>query len=311
MKITKENRISGVNQTENDMALINSFARKTLEASDVYTFSVVLCDNEVDRDNEAFTIPTLERLSKLFVGKTGIFDHDASANNQCARIYDCEVKADESKLTELGEVYTYLEAKAYIPVSEKEIIEKIESGILKEVSVSCSVKSGYCSICSKESCRHIKGKTYGGKRAIRRLDEASDAYEFSFVAIPAQRNAGVKKSFGEVNRMNVIEKLMSTDSEIKLTKSEAQKILSLCESGRLYREKLENGVVKSFMVTSPELGNEIVLDMIAELDINGLQKLHDVMAKEANKKLPLNLGAPQTTGEHRKAKDSQYDEYSI
>ena len=45
---------------------------------EVYTFSVVLCDNEVDRDGECFTKETLEELAKLFVGKTGILDQQKS-----------------------------------------------------------------------------------------------------------------------------------------------------------------------------------------------------------------------------------------
>lgn len=318
MKITKENRIISEKGTGNDISLINAYARKELKDEDVYTFSVILCDNEVDRDFEAFSVKALEKLNKLFVGKTGIFDHDAKANNQCARIYSCEVKTDESRLTELGEVYTYLEAKAYIPRSEEEIISKIESGILKEVSVSCSVGKTYCSVCGKESCKHIKGKMYANKRAVRILDDALDAYEFSFVAIPAQRNAGVKKSYKEVNmrenikNIDIIEKLKDTQEEISLSASEAAKLLGLCEMGKAYREKLETGIAKCFRVTSPELDGETIEKMTENLDAIALEKLYSVMNKAANKKLPVEMDfAPQTAGEHKIKTDSMYGEYSI
>ncbi len=318
LRITKENRIISEKEAEKDISLINAYARKELKSEEVYTFSVVLCDNEVDRDFEAFSVNALEKLNKLFVGKTGIFDHDARANNQCARIYSCEIKTDESRLTELGEVYTYLEAKAYIPRSESEIIEKIESGILKEVSVSCSVGRAHCSVCGKENCKHIKGKMYANERAVRILDDASDAYEFSFVAIPAQRNAGVKKNYRGINmrdnikNTDIIEKLKSTEEEISLNASEAAKLLELCEMGRAYRERLESGIAKCFRVTSPELDGETIGKMTENLDAAALEKLYDVMSKAANKKLPVVTDfAPQTAGEHKIKTDSMYGEYSI
>ena len=84
-----------------DIALINQFAVKELSPDDVYCFSLVLCDNEVDRDTERFTDQTLERLAKLFVGKTGISDHEWRASGQIARIYRTEVVATGEK-TKLG-----------------------------------------------------------------------------------------------------------------------------------------------------------------------------------------------------------------
>lgn len=84
-----------------DIALINQFAVKELSPDDVYCFSLVLCDNDVDRDTERFTDQTLERLAKLFVGKTGISDHEWRASGQIARIYRTEVVATGEK-TKLG-----------------------------------------------------------------------------------------------------------------------------------------------------------------------------------------------------------------
>ena len=48
-------------------------------------------------------------------------------------------------------------------------------------------------------CKHKKGHTYSkqGKKTLcfYTLEDPKDAYEWSFVAIPAQRKAGVTKSF--------------------------------------------------------------------------------------------------------------------
>ncbi len=70
-----------------DIALINQFTVKELTPDEVYCFSVVLCDNDVDRDLERFTDKTLDALAKLFVGKTGISDHRWSGYRHIARLY--------------------------------------------------------------------------------------------------------------------------------------------------------------------------------------------------------------------------------
>lgn len=181
------------------MEKINRFTRRTLSKEEVYAFPVILCDNEIDRDGERFSISALHDLAKLFVGKTGIFDHNPKGENQTSRIFDTEVKAFPERTTSAGEIYTCIEAKAYILKSDKnrDLIDEIDAGIKKEVSVSCSVKEEICSICKqdrrKKMCPHIKGKAYGEKICHIILNSPTDAYEFSFVAVPAQKNAGVIK----------------------------------------------------------------------------------------------------------------------
>ncbi len=182
---------------------INRFTRRELSADEVYCFNLVLCDNEIDRDNEKFSKKALEKLAELYVGKTGIFNHDPKGENQTARIYDAAVSEDPSKKTTDGETYAFLSAKAYMVKTEKnaDLIKEIDAGIKKEVSVGCSVAGHICSVCGKNSangtCAHVKGRTYAGKKCFHILDTPTDAYEWSFVAVPAQRNAGVTKRFSE------------------------------------------------------------------------------------------------------------------
>lgn len=73
---------SNVALNEKELEEINKFARSPLKEEDIYCFAVLLCDNEVDRDFERFTVPALMKLSELFVGKTGIFDHNWSAGGK-------------------------------------------------------------------------------------------------------------------------------------------------------------------------------------------------------------------------------------
>lgn len=127
----------------------------------------------------------------------GHFRPRADEQNQTARVFDAAVKEIPGKVTSLNEPYAQLTAQAYVPRNDgtKAFIESIESGIRKEVSVGCAVKKRVCSVCGAESCVHVPGKTYNGKRCVRILSGAADAYEFSFVAVPAQRGGRGKEIF--------------------------------------------------------------------------------------------------------------------
>ena len=182
---------------------INKFTRRKLSEDEVYVFSVILCDNDIDRDCERFSDEALEALKERFIGKTGIFDHEATTVNQNARIFDTELIADDSRKTKYGEPYKYLKASAYMVRTDgnKALIAEIDGGIKKEVSISCSAAKRICSVCGSDknvaSCSHIKGRTYGGRLCHTILSDITDAYEWSFVAVPAQVNAGVTKKYSE------------------------------------------------------------------------------------------------------------------
>ena len=118
---------------DKELELIGRFARKKLSRDELYTFPLILCDNEIDRDNEKFTIPALKTLAELFVGKSGIFDHNMSGKDQTARIYSAVVVSDPEKKTADGEPYTYIQAKAYMVRTDKnkDLIAEIDAGIKK------------------------------------------------------------------------------------------------------------------------------------------------------------------------------------
>lgn len=185
-----------------DLEKINKFTRRELTEDEVYRFSVILCDNEIDRDSEKFSVSALSKLAELYIGKTGIWSHDPKGENQTARIYDTEVVSDESRRTADGEVYTYLKAHAYMvrTAGNADLIREIDGGIKKEVSVGCAVAKEVCSVCGRDirkgECAHRKGRSYNGRKCFRILDEPTDAYEWSFVAVPAQKSAGVTKRYG-------------------------------------------------------------------------------------------------------------------
>ena len=183
-------------------------------------------DNELDdRNYEPFNLNALKDLQKLYIGKTMIKDHRRTADNQIARVYDTELVQDGSKLTGAGEIYTKLIAKCYMVKTEnnKDLIAEIKAGIKKEVSTGCVAKHAYCSICGadnmKNYCSHYWGKEYdtvnGKKTCYFTLDGAKEAYEVSFVAVPAQPRAGTTKNYGGKEQI-VQEKNNSKEKEAEI-----------------------------------------------------------------------------------------------
>ncbi len=203
-EITKFACVKAFEADEAAMEKINALTLRQFTAEEVFTFKVKLCSNEVDRDCESFTAECITQLAELFKGKTGIKDHSCRTDNQITRIFDTQVVIEADKQTSLNEPYTYLEAYCYTPRLPKteDFIAEIEAGIKKEVSIGCSVTKKTCSICGAEyrspytsGCSHKPGAEYDGKICCGRLSEASDAYEFSFVAVPSQRDAQAQKEF--------------------------------------------------------------------------------------------------------------------
>lgn len=202
MVISKEAAVKAIGcPAPEDMALINALARRELETGEVYTFAVRLCDNDVDRDWERFDDQTLEELGRLFLGVSGVFDHQWSARGQTARIYRTQVVEEPGVLTADARPCRYLKGWAYMmrTAENADLIAEIDGGIKREVSVGCAVERVICSVCGEEldRCPHEKGGEYDGQRCCGILTGATDAYEWSFVAVPAQRKAGVIKSAGK------------------------------------------------------------------------------------------------------------------
>lgn len=191
MNISKAASVLSVGSPgEEQLAKINRFSKTPLKAEEVYCFSVRLCDDLPDRDFERFDTAALPKLAELFRGKTGIVDHDWSSQNQIARIFDTEVCGEQGA--------SYIRAWCYMLRTEKnaDLIADIEGGIKKEVSIGCAVGRITCSVCGSAygSCEHHKGSSYNGDVCLAVLSMPTDAYEFSFVAVPAQREAGVLKA---------------------------------------------------------------------------------------------------------------------
>ena len=253
------------------LAKINRQAKSPLGAEEVYVFSVRLCDDQPDRDFERFQTQALEALAPMFVGKTGIVDHAWSSEKQVARIFEAGVEYEGGA--------AYLKAWAYILRGEKtaELIREIEAGIKREVSVGCAMGKSICSVCGAEygSCTHRKGESYGGQTCVAVLCEPVDAYEFSFVAVPAQKDAGVLKRLGGGGGI--------ADAELEKLRKEAA-------LGRAYRKELEDRFVRSAMLLRLGIQEAALREMAAALEPEQLRQAGGALEERTAK---LFAPAPQ------------------
>lgn len=256
-----------------DLELINRQSLKKLTADEIFTFSVILCDNEIDRDFEVFSDGALSALQKLFIGKTGILNHSNRSEDQICRTYKTELLCDSERKTEYGESYKALKAWCYTVKSAKneDLIRDIESGIKKEVSISCNFSEKLCSVCGESVCAHSAGKFYGDTLCYEKIDGVTDAYEWSFVAVPAQRNAGVTKAARE-----------NTRSEIMKARAESERSFAC-----LYREELMSRAAKGFAMHFPELPSDAAQSIIKLCNADILSQLAKCFDTKTSKMFPV------------------------
>ena len=273
---------NGGQPTMVQLEAINAQAKAELTAEQVYVFPRRLCDDQVDRDLERFDTAALPVLAKLFIGKTGIVDHKWSSDSQVARIFETEVIREER--------CSYIKAWAYIRRGKaaEEVIADIEAGIKKEVSVGCAMGRSVCSICGGEygQCGHQKGEYYDGQLCCAILKEPMDAYEFSFVAVPAQREAGVLKGMG---RSGATLKDLAEEFGVQ---SEYRALWKQAQLGQRYEQELQDHVVR--LCLSLDLGVEepVLRSVMKKAPAEELMKLRDSLEKKMAEFMPAQPQLP-------------------
>ena len=278
MNIKKEAVAAGRGKpSAEQLEAINAQAKAELTEEQVYVFSLRLCDDQVDRDGERFDTDALPALAKLFIGKTGIVDHRWSSDNQVARIFRTQVVREDG--------VSYIKAWAYIRRggNAEEVIADIEAGIKKEVSVGCAMGRAVCSICGSEygQCGHAKGEHYDGQLCCVILKEPMDAYEFSFVAVPAQRDAGVLKARGAGKRC-----LKELADEFGV-QSEYRALYKNAQLGLQYRKELESSVVRLCLALELGAEEQVYRSIVKLAAAEDLMKLRSALQERLDESLPV------------------------
>ena len=289
MEIKKSTEVAGGGvPTALQLQAINAQAKGKLTAQQVYVFSVRLCDDQVDRDLERFDTAALPALAKLFIGKTGIVDHKWSTDSQVARVFETQVVKEEG--------VSYIKAWAYIRRGghADEVIADIEAGIKKEVSVGCAMGRAVCSVCGGEygSCGHRKGEYYDGALCCVILKEPMDAYEFSFVAVPAQREAGVIKGLGAGKRcLKELADEFGAQGEYRALYVQAQ-------LGRQYEKQLQDEVVRLFLSLDMGMEEPVLRSVAQRVSAEELLHLKAALEDRVAEYLPLKTQLHQRSKEH-------------
>ena len=296
---------------EKELQLINTFATTPLEKEDVFIFTVTLCDNEVDRDFECFSSEAVAALRELFIGKTGISDHSMRSKDQCARVFRTYTEKSGEK-TSCGDDYTALKARAYMLRNDEtaSLIAEIEGGIKKEVSISCSVNKSTCSICGgdmkKHSCDHIKGRYYNSKLCYAVLSEPTDAYEWSFVAVPAQRKAGVTKSFIKKeenclhNPKDIIKGLSAekslSEGEINSLREHIAHLEEMAKEAEIYKSHLTEEIERLALIAMPKVNPAGFISACKSMKLGELRDLKNELSSQVREKMPLSLQLRPNSG---------------
>ena len=285
MEIKKETQVAGGGvPTAVQLEAINAQAKGKLTAEQVYVFSLRLCDDQIDRDGERFDTAALPALAKLFIGKTGIVDHKWSSDSQVARIFATEVVQEDG--------VSFIKAWAYIRRGghADEVIADIEAGIKKEISVGCAMGRSICSVCGSDygTCGHVKGEAYDGAICCAILKEPMDAYEFSFVAVPAQREAGVLKALGSHRTLKELAEEFGAQAEYRALFKEAQ-------LGRQYQAVLGDEVIRLCLALELGMEEPVLRSIVGKVSAEELLKMKAALTNRVEQMYPAVCQLPSAT----------------
>lgn len=177
---------------DEDLALIQQYARRELKAEDVYCGAMHACNTKLDRAGERFTKAYLQRFAETIVGKPTLEGHDTTKKPN-GRIYKAEVLPE-------GDGW-FLKTYYYVR-ADSPLVTDIELGIAKDVSIGYNASRRVCDLDGKEwhpfrsgkdYCEHWPLEEYDGQPCtLTYCDTAvtkAEAMEMSWVWVGCQRGA--------------------------------------------------------------------------------------------------------------------------
>jgi hypothetical protein len=177
---------TAIKAEEPDLAAIRKYALREVTAEEIWTGSMKLCHDRVDRTFERFPKAYLERFAATLPGKSVLPGHDYSAL-PLGRFYAADVVPDTEG--------NHLRVRYYLP-KESPLVSQIELGVLKDVSIGFNAGKRLCDLCAKEwdfQHDHFPGQEYDGKQCTLTYCESeahkAEAMEGSFVWCGAQPGA--------------------------------------------------------------------------------------------------------------------------
>ncbi|MBQ2224295.1 MAG: hypothetical protein II420_06015, partial [Oscillospiraceae bacterium] len=134
----------------------------------------------------------------------------------------------------------------------------------------------------------------------------ADAYEWSFVAVPAQRQAGVIKRFGQGENGTLRELIKRHGTQAQAR--EIEQLEHLSALGKSYLRELRREVVRLMLTAEESLDGALVQTMADKLDEPELRELKKVYEAKAAKKLGL---LPQLKAAQRSAQSEDESDFRV
>ncbi len=248
-------RIGGSIQTEGshspskgEINAIRKFTRRDVDLDSVYTFPCLAIDTTPTRNGVIYSAESQKATCKLWIGipflfnsnaqGAGIFangqDHAVQAASQHGRIYKAQlVETGHGNVGTLVWVYTFPDVSPAV----REFVNKIDTGILREVSIHVLAKDGVeCSICGEDfgadNHEHIPGQKYGRETCYIKTVGQLEPVELSSVACPGSLVAHVMDD-SEVSNYKLLplrEALRGSHSPIEANMDEAQPLVEASDA---------------------------------------------------------------------------------
>lgn len=137
---------------------VNRFALRALAPEEYATFTLDLCNDQIDRHFSRFPEEELARINELVPGRPLMERHDLRGTLPRGRFYRSSLHREGEVLSVRPEVYVLCTAE------NRDFILNIEGGVYRETSIGFAFELPECSICGKDlrTCDHVPGRSYGG-----------------------------------------------------------------------------------------------------------------------------------------------------
>lgn len=222
-------------------------------------FTLRSADMAVDRSYEHFEEKALKTMARMSVDKAFLIDHDWSTYSHIGKIFDATVKNGA------------LWQKVYLLNDDfnRKVIKNILAGIFNKVSVGFGIDLRYmqCDSCGEGKsyysyeCDHYAGTD----DCTITIKDITDYYEVSLVPIPAQRDAGIRRTvtMGVENVNSNVKSTIKAErteqiSDPNILIKDIESVIDESENKNQLNIKSSDTIINS----EPNLGELVVKDVI-------------------------------------------------
>jgi hypothetical protein len=278
--------------TDDEMKKINGFALKELKKEDVVVYTLKVANNKVDRDMERFADDVLDSFAKSIVGKSWLYMHNKREFMPFGKLFDASTTIENG--------VKWLNAKGYVLAGDTELVQKIDSGIWKFVSIGFMAPEFMAVQDNSGKTLYYEYRNVQGKEA--------EGLEVSLVWLGAQYDAQVSKSADNAltlmkeaaqllpaevfSKCNTLDEVQQAVEQVKCKKALQQKYSQPKKGVRMKyimkmfgKDKTVETSVALSDETSEAFAQEVAKQVEAEgkLQIDALQKQVDDLKSDAEK----------------------------